>query len=168
MNGRAAAAAAVAFGVTLGATPPAGAAPTYWNCSETRPTYQFVVVERNNPCIFQWGKLDLNWTSDRDGNRYRFVFQNDGNLVFYRNGRAVWWQNDTTRSPSEVGNFKIQPDGNVVGHLYYGGSVAWQLGTRAPAGTNWMQFGVAVAGYERPVVRACKTETTGCTTLWRA
>lgn len=87
--------------------------------------------------------------------RYNFIMQNDGNLVLYKNNKAIWssktnglavekcimqkdgnlvlytysgkavWSSKTYGNPGAV--LKVQNDGNVV--IYIGKKAIWSTGT---------------------------------------
>lgn len=54
---------------------------------------------------------------------YKFVFQNDGNLVLYSQNRPIW----ATGTNNRADLFAVQADGNVV--LYGGGRAVWATNT---------------------------------------
>jgi hypothetical protein len=54
---------------------------------------------------------------------YKFIFQNDGNLVLYSRNRAIW----ATGTNSKADLFVVQADGNVV--LYGSGRAVWATNT---------------------------------------
>ena len=86
----------------------------------------------------QWVATSAVWTGNRalrrgmevrssDG-RYRFVMQNDGNLVLYGpSGRALWATSFRTGSWRSQEYVIFQADGNLV--TYGGGRAIWSSGT---------------------------------------
>ncbi len=54
---------------------------------------------------------------------YKFIFQNDGNLVLYGQNGAIW----ATGTNNRADLFVVQADGNVV--LYGGGRAVWATNT---------------------------------------
>ncbi|MFN4786715.1 MAG: hypothetical protein ACK5LW_05370 [Pseudanabaena sp.] len=54
---------------------------------------------------------------------YKFIFQNDGNLVLYSQNRSIW----ATGTNNKADLFVVQADGNVV--LYGGGRAVWATNT---------------------------------------
>jgi hypothetical protein len=54
---------------------------------------------------------------------YKFIFQNDGNLVLYSQNSPIW----ATGTNSRADLFVVQADGNVV--LYGGGRAVWSTNT---------------------------------------
>jgi len=59
---------------------------------------------------------------------YKFIFQNDGNLVLYSRNRAIW----ATGTNNRADLFAVQADGNVV--LYGGGRAVWSTNTGGNSG----------------------------------
>ncbi|MDI1435955.1 matrixin family metalloprotease [Polyangium sorediatum] len=101
------------------------------------------------------GKGESVWSCD---GRFQFIFQNDGNLVLYKNGSALWasgtngdgadrvllqedgnlvmykstgqkvWETDSNSTANQYANLAVQNDGNLV--IYRsGGGVAWASNT---------------------------------------
>lgn len=59
---------------------------------------------------------------------YKFIFQNDGNLVLYGQNRAIW----ASGTNNKADLFVVQTDGNVV--LYGGGRAVWSTNTTRNSG----------------------------------
>ena len=59
---------------------------------------------------------------------YKFIFQNDGNLVLYGRNGAIW----ATGTNNRADLFVVQADGNVV--LYGGGRAVWSTNTGGNSG----------------------------------
>lgn len=61
--------------------------------------------------------------------RVKLVFQTDGNLVLYGDGRPLWWT-----GPSDATRAVMQTDGNFV--LYAGSAPRWDSGTAGRPGSR--------------------------------
>lgn len=71
------------------------------------------------------------WSLDQ---RFRFIYQTDGNLVLYGPNGAMWDSGTTGRASTFLG---MQSDGNLV--LYNGGSPVWATGTTGSGNTTKLE-----------------------------
>ena len=117
---------------------------------------------KNNNIVIKPDNNNLEFPRGSEWNTcsgYKFVFQNDGNLVLYNpSGQAIW---NTATDQSSANKFVVQTDGNIV--LYNSsGQAIWDACTGGNSGAVLaIQWDGNVVIYDRSGKPIWFTQTTG-------
>ncbi|KUM03619.1 hypothetical protein KIF53_21785 [Chromobacterium subtsugae] len=92
------------------------------------------VVPSENDRLHPGQSLQPGQYIDSANGQYRFIYQQDGNLVLYRGSHPLW----AAASNGPTGHCIMQEDGNLV--IYVNNTPIWASGTNGhPMGTLVMQ-----------------------------